>query len=228
MLKRFCVLIAIIYLSLVLSCSQSTMEPGEVYARVLFVQTGESQATPRFSLFFAYTNTAGQNDFDKITVIHKASGVTWNLPSQICFCFKNSSLGEYSFLVGTNKMAFPADKVLKGEYIVSISKLNGQTKSKTVSISSPDFSEKTFPVNINFSIAKTDFTSEKPITKCSIILSGADRQPIFVSEIKSDGFSTIYPENIISEHKDAHYVQFLFEIEKTEFLSHLIEIEPLS
>ena len=58
MLKRFCVLIAIIYLSLVLSCSQSTMEPGEVYARVLFVQTGESQATPRFSLFFAYTNTA--------------------------------------------------------------------------------------------------------------------------------------------------------------------------
>ena len=83
MLKRFCVLIAIIYLSLVLSCSQSTMEPGEVYARVLFVQTGESQATPRFSLFFAYTNTAGQNDFDKITVIHKASGVTWNLPSQI-------------------------------------------------------------------------------------------------------------------------------------------------
>ena len=207
MLKRFCVLIAIIYLSLVLSCSQSTMEPGEVYARVLFVQTGESQATPRFSLFFAYTNTAGQNDFDKITVIHKASGVTWNLPSQICFCFKNSSLGEYSFL---------------------ISKLNGQTKSKTVSISSPDFSEKTFPVNINFSIAKTDFTSEKPITKCSIILSGADRQPIFVSEIKSDGFSTIYPENIISEHKDAHYVQFLFEIEKTEFLSQLIEIEPLS
>lgn len=211
---------------LAVSCSQSALEPRTVYARLMFVQAGEEDAvSPRLSLFLSYTNKAGQNDFDQITVVHKATGVTWNLPSERCAFFKNNSFDEYTFLAGTNKMAFPAGKILEGEYIVSISKLNGETKVKTFFIKNSNLPETKFPIKIALSKNEAELTTNETIQKCSVILSGADQQPIFVSEIKTTDFSRIPLDTIISDHKDAHYVQFLFEIGETEFLSQVLELK---
>lgn len=207
------------------SCSQSKIEIGSLDIRVLQLESSDSSVVPRMSVFFSYKNSLGQNDFYNIKILHKNTGLTWYINPNELFFFKNNSLLENEFIVGTNKIAFPYGEVIPGEYLMSVSKLNTESFSKSFSLTEPDIIEKKFPVKIELKNKQANFTTNDKILRCTIILLGADMQAFYVKELQTQNFEIINMENILNEKKDAHYVQFLFEISGNEFLSKIIQIE---
>lgn len=214
-----------LFVFLLTTCSQTKIEVNRIDTHLIFLQTDDNNASPRLSLFLNFTNESGQNDFQKIVLTHKASGVTWELNSDLCYFFKNNSLSETSFIVGTNKIAFPSEKVLEGEYQVSIYKLNLETTTKTFSIKKPNLSDTVFPVSIALTNNnEASITPGENIQTCSVILLGADHQPVLAKEINAKDFSKINLQTLLNEKTDARYVQFLIKIDDIEFLSKIYKI----
>lgn len=193
-------------------------------AKVIYLQTEEKNTIPRLSVFFTYKNKNGQCDFSKFKIIHKETGITWNVDGKTLNFFQDNSLKENEFLAGTNKLAFPADKILQGKYIMSIYKLNMESTSKNVLVRSPKLTSPIFPVRVSMEEKKAKLQSTSTISKCSVILLAADMQPFYATDLNQNDFSQIDLSTLLDEKKDAHYVQFLFSIDENDFLTEALKI----
>lgn len=222
--RVFCFNILVIGFFFLNSCSQSKIEINTLHAKPIYVQGAENELIPRLSLFLTYTNTMGQNDFKRMEVRHKDTGLTWILaPDDVSF-FKNNTLDENTFIVGTNKISFPYSELLSGEYVVSIYKLNLDKETQLLSLQAPDIRYESFPVlsSLNDKQIKLETTYE--IRKCQVILLGVDMQAFYTQNVSVVDHS-INVSTIVAEHKDAHYLQLLFVIDENDFLSKIMEIK---
>lgn len=212
------------FIFLLISCSQAKIELSNIDTHLIFLQADDKSVSPRLSLFLTYTNESGHNDFQKIILVHKSSGITWELNNDICYFFKNTNLDENSTIVGTNKITFPSEKVLEGEYQVSIYKLNLETTTKTFSITKPNLASTTFPVSITLANNEASITPSENIQNLSVVLLGADQQPILVKEISTNDFFKINLKTLLNENTNTRYLQFLLTIDGIEFLSKIHKI----
>ena len=207
------------------ACSQSTMQIATLNAKLIYIQSADNYAVPRLSVFLRYENRMGQNDFNELKIIHRETGLSWTLCADQLSFFKNNELSENNFIIGSNKIAFPYNTILSGEYIVLLSKLNQKKLSKSFYLAVPQNIIEHFPVETFIENKTVKFSSAVSLSKVKLLLLGADKQIFYSQTLHEQSFDAVDLTDFLNKYRDTHFVQFLFEINGIEYISKIIKVE---
>ncbi len=219
----FCIFAVLIALPVVQAgCSFKPPVISEFSVKRLLVETEKGKLTERLSVFSLYTDEDGKNDYNSITVIHKETGLSWVLNRDNSSFFAAAEdvneTGQKTLYAGSNKIAYPLGKFLKGEYSLIAEDLSGNRGVKTFVITGEAANE-TLP--FSFAVTETDWsimTMENSVPgSFSLILLGADKQPLFSKKINVSETPRGNLLQLKEEYADARYIQCLCETTYKDF-----------
>lgn len=207
-----------------LACSQHTAKIVRVSVQPYFLQVADNDCVPRLSVFLHYDDEDGQNDIDSLKLVHLESGATWIINASDLNFFKTKNLSENEFIVGTNKLTFPADKILSGAYKLSLVQSDYSPVFIDCNVSIDNTPAAGFPIQVQVNHYDAQFETDMRFNSMTVILLGADMQPLFSTGVSVTD-RTYNFESLVTEYSDARYIRFLFDTSNGMFLSTAEKIE---
>lgn len=200
------------------NCSFKAPSIAEISVKRLQIETETLAMAERLSIFLIYLDEDGKDDYSTVTVIHKESGLLWFLnrfnSSFFTSEYRDSQKTETRLWIGSNKLAGPQGRIPLGDYSVIAEDLAGNQTIKNVSIIA-EVKPRTLPFSFSIQEDTWRIQAEKPsrYTIYSLILLGADRQPIFVKKLgpAEDGLLEDGLDELKSQYPDARYIQCMAE-----------------
>lgn len=194
------------------ACSFSKPNIPEISVKVLKIETEDSNLAERLSVFLKYEDENGRNDYSSITVVHLESAFTWVLNRENSSFFSSSQLKssdvEKTLWIGSNKIADPFGKIPLGEYsIIAEDSAGNRTVQKNSIKETESLAALPFVFQIQNKAWDIEFDQSSNFKNFSLILLGADKQPIF-AEILPYSFEykgTL--DSLLEKYPDARYVQ---------------------
>ncbi|MGI5065198.1 hypothetical protein [Treponema putidum] len=208
-------------LIILFSCSFENPEMPELSVKIIKIETDADTIEERLSVFLKYRDENGRNDYSSIRIIHLESGFTWVLNRENTSFFSSSRLGssdsEKILWAGSNKIGaplcqipvgVPRGRILTGEYSIIVEDLAGNRTIKKITIKESELiSSRPFVFEIQDKKWKIEVDEVSQFKNFSLILSGADKQPLFVQVLPS---ALKYDESLsplLEKYPDARYIQ---------------------
>ncbi len=176
----------------------------------------------RLSVFLLYSDEDGKNDYNTVTVTHQETGLTWTLDRANSSFFSSVSDGKSDknkLYAGSNKIAHPLGNFSSGKYSLVAEDLSGNRSVKIFELPEKNF-DKTLPFifDVTETELKIEVTENKERFNFFLILSGADKQPLFVKNLGNISASLSDSAlQLKEEYGDARYIQCMAEIEDGSF-----------
>ncbi len=184
----------------------------------LELETDSNKVVERLSIFLLFKDKNGREDYNSLTIIHKESGLSWTLNRNNTSFFSSQAYDkdekEKKLWAGSNKFAYPMGRIPLGDYSLIIEDLAGNRSFKSFSLKGEiQNSDVPFEFAITNDSWKIQNKNEKTFNNYSLILLGADKQPIFVKELGQINSSEMTGklEKLKDEYSDARYIQCLGE-----------------
>lgn len=203
----------IFFISFVLcSCEFTPPEILEISFKIIKIETQDSSMEERLSIFLLYKDENGRNDYSSITIAHMESKLTWVLNRENSSFFSSSNfrasdIGK-DLWVGSNKISHPLGKILLGEYSIIAEDLSGHKNIKKITLNDfEDRSDLPFSFKIENKIWKIEPEQLSDFKYFSLILLGADKQPIFVQVLPQNSQYEDSIEPLLEKYPDARYIQ---------------------
>lgn len=226
MVKRFVFfklfLIVLLCVFMVSACSFKPPMIVSFSVKRLHVENEQGSLRERLSVFLLYSDEDGKNDYNTVTVTHQETGLTWVLDRANSSFFSSGSGGQSDknkLYAGSNKIAHPLGNFSGGTYSLVAEDLSGNRTVNTFELTEKTF-DKTLP--FIFTITETDLKIEmienKERLSFFLILSGADKQPLFVKMIGH--IPAAITDSVVQlkeEYGNARYIQCMAETEDGSF-----------
>lgn len=218
-MKKFIIIffsISIIFLSFACSLSKPTI--AELSVKRLEIENDSDLLIERLSVFLLFRDEDEREDYNSILVIHKESGLSWSLNRNNSSFFVSEDVSKEELKkriwVGSNKISYPLGKMPLGEYSIIVEDLAGNRAISSIILrTETEFSKIPFSFTSDGSTWKITNNTEASFNNYSLILLGADKQPIYVKSlgnINSEEFSGELL-SLKEEYADARYIQCLVE-----------------
>ncbi|UTC65907.1 MULTISPECIES: hypothetical protein [unclassified Treponema] len=208
-LKKIPIFFIAVFLS---SCSFNGPEIPELSVKILKIETDKNSIEERLSVFLLYKDENGRSDYSSIQVVHLESGFTWVLNRENSAFFSSALLrasdAEKILWAGSNKIADPFGRIPLGEYSVIAEDLSGNRAIKKITIRDSEvISSLPFTFKIQNKRWKIEASSGVRFKNFSLILLGADKQPLFAKILpyRSEYDDSLEP--LLEKYPDTRYVQ---------------------
>ena len=199
-------------------CSFKAPSVPEISVKRLQIETETRITAERLSVFLIYLDEDGKDDYNTITVIHQDTGLQWSInrfnASFFVSEYETDRNKQTRLWIGSDKLTPPHGRVPQGVYSIIAEDLAGNQTVKTINLTA-GLPLKPPPFSFSVSDNKWRITADKNshYTVYSLILLGADRQPLFVK--KTDGMQKGALEGDLNTFKerypDARYIQCMAE-----------------
>ncbi|UTC74161.1 hypothetical protein E4O03_07855 [Treponema sp. OMZ 792] len=195
-----------------LSCSFDKPEIPELSVKILRMETDSGKIEERLSVFLMYKDENGRNDYSSIQLIHLESGLTWVLNRENTSFFSSSQLrasdSEKTLWAGSNKIASPFGQIPIGEYSIVLEDLSGNRVIKKLTLKEP---ENPSSLSLVFQVQdgrwKIEAAEDSAFRTFFLILSGADKQPLFVQILPQGSKYEDSIAPLLEKYPDSRYIQ---------------------
>ncbi len=205
-------------LAFAFSCSLSKPNVPQLAVKLLEVENDSDILIERLSVFIHFIDENGRDDYNSMSIIHKESGLSWTLNRNNSSFFISEQYTEEEnqkrLWIGSNKFAYPLGKIPLGEYSIIIEDLAGNRVIKNFSLKSKaDFVDLPFEFTTTSDSWRIKNKADNKFNNYSLILLGADKQPIFVKEIGAINSAEMSDTlaDLRKQYSDARYIQCLGE-----------------
>ena len=201
------------------SCEFNSPDIPVLSFKILKIETQNSSIEERLSVFLLYKDENGRNDYSSITIVHAESNLTWVLNRENSSFFSSSNLGASDagkvLWAGSNKISHPLGKIPLGEYSIIAEDLSGNRSIKKISVKDfEDLSSLPFSFKIENKRWKIEPDQLSEFKKFSLILLGADKQPLFVQVLPQDSQYEDSIDSLLEKYPDTRYIQCIAKTSK--------------
>lgn len=198
--------------ALLFSCSFDKPDIPELSVKILKIETDAGTIKERLSVFLMYKDENGRNDYSSIQLVHLESGLTWVLNRENTSFFSSSQLrasdSEKTLWAGSNKIASPFGQIPIGEYSIVLEDLSGNRAIKKITVKEPETPlSKPFVFQIQDGRWLIEADEDSAFKTFFLILSGADKQPLFVQDLPSGSEHEDSISSLLEKYPDTRYIQ---------------------